>query len=366
MQWEYECDEGNWARFSSAESRALDTAYVNDNPFEFLPLSGRSVTFERIDALQINMETGMSRPARRVSSELWEARLAPQEWVAYPAEISREIEDAFAAHLSSVQVTFAVDGSSYEQEYMVVFGQADGVAQTPSGLQRVRRSDELVPRDDDMDKDAGNSGPAMGVALSRYCRSTEALPDHCSICLCEDTSNENAAVELVLCGHAFHEACIRAAFASKPECPLCKRLYDVIEGNMPTDGNMDVDILLPGELPLSGYETLGTILIRYILPNGVQGPEHPNPGTPYSGTVRTAFLPDNADGQEVLRLLRVAWERRLTFTIGRSLTTGRENTVTWNGIHHKTCPDGGTVMFGWPDPEYFCRVKSELSSFGIR
>jgi deltex len=360
MQWEYECDDGSWTRFASAESRALDTAYVHDVPFEFLPSSGMSVTFDRIDALQINVATGTSRPARRVSSELWEARLAPHEWVAYRAETSLEIEDAFAGRLSCVMVTFAVDGDFYKQAYQVLFGPADGVAETASGLRRVRRSDELVPRDS-----TENKRPGMEVVLTSCCRSKDALLEKCSICLCQETSDDNAAVELVHCGHAFHEACIRSAFANKPECPLCKRIYAVVEGNMPKNGTMSVDILPPGILPLSSYESMGTLLIRYTLPHGVQGPEHPNPGELYSGTVRTAFLPDNDDGQEVLRLLQVAWERRLTFTVGRSLTTGLENTVTWNGIHHKTCPHGGTAMFGWPDPEYFFRVKSELSSFGI-
>ena len=32
----------------------------------------------------------------------------------------------------------------------------------------------------------------------------------------------------------------------------------------------------------------------------MQGPEHPNPGRRYHGTIRTAYLPDNAEGREVL------------------------------------------------------------------
>jgi deltex-like protein len=69
--------------------------------------------------------------------------------------------------------------------------------------------------------------------------------------------------------------------------------------------------------------------------------EHPEPGKPYKGTRRTAFLPDNAEGRQVLRLLRKAFDQRLTFTVGRSTTSGRENAVTWNDIHHKTNVDGG-------------------------
>ena len=68
--------------------------------------------------------------------------------------------------------------------------------------------------------------------------------------------------------------------------------------------------------------------------------DHPNPGRRYTGTRRTAYLPDNPEGRQVLQLLKRAFEARLIFTIGTSNTSGRENVVIWNDIHHKTKPDG--------------------------
>ena len=97
-------------------------------------------------------------------------------------------------------------------------------------------------------------------------------------------------------------------------------------------------------LPL--YETFvdyGAIVINYHLPSGLQGPEHPNPGQYYEGTSRTAYLPDNREGREVLQLLRRAFDARLVFTIGTSNTTGRSNQVIWNDIHHKTSISGGPL-----------------------
>ncbi len=41
-----------------------------------------------------------------------------------------------------------------------------------------------------------------------------------------------------------------------------------------------------GACPCGGYEKYGTIQIDYSFPSGVQGPEHPNPGSRYSGTSR--------------------------------------------------------------------------------
>ena len=95
-------------------------------------------------------------------------------------------------------------------------------------------------------------------------------------------------------------------------------------------------------LPL--YETFvgyGTIVINYQFPSGLQGPEHSNPGRYYDGTSRTAYLPDNREGREVLQLLRRAFDARVAFTIGTSNTTGLSNQMIWNDIHHKTNISGG-------------------------
>ena len=89
------------------------------------------------------------------------------------------------------------------------------------------------------------------------------------------------------------------------------------------------------------FTDCGMITINYHFPSGVQGPEHPNPGQRYEGTQRTAYLPDNREGNEVLQLLRRAFDARLTFTVGTSVTTGRHNQITWNDIHHKTSMSGG-------------------------
>lgn len=128
---------------------------------------------------------------------------------------------------------------------------------------------------------------------------------------------------------------------------------------------MNVVRLPKGSCPLSGYENVGTIRVDYNFPSGVQGPEHPNPGVPYSGTSRSGYLPDNAEGQEILRLFQLAFDRRLMFTVGRSVTTGDDNTVVWGGIHHKTSTSGGPTSFGYPDPTYFERVKAELAAKGV-
>lgn len=65
---------------------------------------------------------------------------------------------------------------------------------------------------------------------------------------------------------------------------------------------------------------------------------HPNPGKYFTGIQRKAYLPDNEKGRKICQMLKVAFRRKLIFTIGHSRTTGKENVVIWNGIHHKTDP----------------------------
>ena len=84
-----------------------------------------------------------------------------------------------------------------------------------------------------------------------------------------------------------------------------------------------------------------TIEITYSIPSGIQGEQNPHPGQRFHGIQRVAYLPNNKEGNEILQLLRSAFDNQHVFTVGRSTTTGQENTVTWNDIHHKTNINGG-------------------------
>ncbi len=66
-----------------------------------------------------------------------------------------------------------------------------------------------------------------------------------------------------------------------------------------------------------------------------------------------------------MELLKVAWKRKLTFTIGTSVTTGAVDTVVWNEIHHKTESGSNHSGHGYPDPHYLERVLLELAAQGV-
>ncbi|KAH0629015.1 hypothetical protein JD844_010748 [Phrynosoma platyrhinos] len=245
----------------------------------------------------------------------------------------------------------------------------------------------------------------------------EEQDSQCPICLGEIQNIKT----LEKCKHSFCEDCITRALQVKKACPMCGRFYGQLVGNQPENGRMlvskDSSLLLPG------YEKYGTIIIQYVFPPGIQGVtlgvggmrkihgggtfrdqlrqpdsascghaqtwdflhaeclicncgikftpqglpevEHPNPGVRYPGTTRVAYLPDCPEGNKVLALFRKAFDQRLTFTIGTSMTTGRANVITWNDIHHKTNCTGGPQLFGYPDPTYLARVQEELRAKGI-
>ena len=154
--------------------------------------------------------------------------------------------------------------------------------------------------------------------------------------------------------HFFHIECLDLLIGDKNsfKCPNCSKIYGILIGDQP-NGSMSAHISYG--MHCSGYEDVDTIVIDYSFPSG----------NGYSGTYRTAFLPNNKEGKEILGLLKVCFDRKLTFTIGTSVTTGQSNTTVWNGVHHKTNLYGGSTSFGYPDKTYFNRVKEELAAKGV-
>ncbi|KAM8834931.1 putative E3 ubiquitin-protein ligase DTX2 isoform 1-T1 [Synchiropus picturatus] len=178
----------------------------------------------------------------------------------------------------------------------------------------------------------------------------------------------DAVGKFIKCGHTLHMLCMLAMYNNGTkdgslQCPSCKTIYGEKTGTQPK-GKMEIYSI--GQ-SLPGHPDCGTIQIVYSIPPGIQGPEHPNPGQPFTcrGFPRCCFLPDSDKGRKVLELLKVAWMRRLIFTVGTSSTTGEPDTVVWNGIHHKTEMMSNITGHGFPDPNYLDNVLSELASQGV-
>lgn len=224
--------------------------------------------------------------------------------------------------------------------------------------------------------------PKCGDVLAQH---TKEVPEEevkanlkeesCNICLnglteassFSETSDFTVS-RLSKCGHTFHQACLRGMLRQAGDatyqylrCPFCQKDHGVRTGDCPS-GEMTYG--LDDNRMETGYpDANGLIWIRYDIPRGKQGPEHPHPGKKYwtNGFPRYGYIPNNERGMLVLQLHILAWERRLTFTVGTSMTTGEDNQVIWNEIHHKTLSPGHS----FPDPDYIDRVVAELAAHGV-
>ncbi|KAK1801380.1 hypothetical protein P4O66_023062 [Electrophorus voltai] len=218
--------------------------------------------------------------------------------------------------------------------------------------------------------------------VRRYTEKIKVAPDEdCTICMERlitssgyegVLSHRGIKPELVgklgKCSHVFHLLCLVAMYNNgnkdgSLQCPTCKAIYGEKTGTQPP-GKMEYHII-PHSLP--GYPESKTIRIVYDIPAGMQTVEHPNPGKKFTarGFPRHCYLPDNEKGRKVLKLLIMAWDRRLIFTIGTSSTTGESDTVVWNEIHHKTEFGSNLTGHGYPDPNYLDNVLTELSAQGV-
>lgn len=158
----------------------------------------------------------------------------------------------------------------------------------------------------------------------------------CCLCLQEfededfDEKDETKTnvVRLSKCnGHFYHYECcgksIEEYVMEKGFCPYCKVRYVQQFGNQP-EGQLSVTKI---HSSLPGYPSSGTILMSFSFPSGIQGDQHPHPGKRYHGDERIAYFPDTKEGRIVVSLFQIAFQRKLLFTIGHSLTRGIDNGI---------------------------------------
>ena len=160
--------------------------------------------------------------------------------------------------------------------------------------------------------------------------------ESCSFC-----KSDTVDLLIVDCGHTLCSQCANMPrWRGVRRCRKCLRPFGKPKGMQPQGCKMTISTNLTS---LPGYRDCGTIVITYYIPSGIQTEEHPHPGQRYPAASHTAYLPDNDEGNDVLRLLQRAFDLRLVFTIDRASprTKALEDTVVWNGIPHKTSRRGG-------------------------
>jgi deltex-like protein len=191
--------------------------------------------------------------------------------------------------------------------------------------------------------------------------------DVCNICFDgfeHESIQIKEAVQIKECAHKFHLTCIQRWLAEKSTCPVCRKSLFTIRGYQPKHPN-SLFRVEEDATPLSGFPECSTLVLSFHLETGYQSTDMPLPGETFNGLNLTSFLPNNPEGQEIVRLLNIAWERGLLFRVGYNPQTNRMDQVVPNGFELKLRRDGGILFHGFPDPSYMNRLKADLKDVGV-
>ncbi|KAK1877227.1 E3 ubiquitin-protein ligase DTX3L [Dissostichus eleginoides] len=171
-------------------------------------------------------------------------------------------------------------------------------------------------------------------------------PEGC-VCVC----GESEMLMKTKCGAAFCSKCLDVVHS---HCRVChKQTSQGIQGEM---------TICRKNISVPGHTQDSAITITYVIPDGIQGEDHPSPGEPFQGGTFEAYLPDSQKTRKLVYRLKKAFEQGLTFTVTGKDTEAR---VAWDGIPHKTTVLGGKSANGYPDSTYLTRLTEVLDSNGI-
>ena len=169
---------------------------------------------------------------------------------------------------------------------------------------------------------------------------------------------QQALMQTEPCQHTFHGDCIMEYMQRNTNCPTCQT---AMQGKGPS-GTMSIRV---NDRVCPGFDNndVKTIELRYEIPSGIQADYHETPSMKFDGARRTAYLPSNEEGRNLLQRLKYAFQHGFTFRIGTSLTSGLAHQTTWTTIPHKTSLSGGE--FGFPDNHYIAKCNQALDALNI-
>ncbi|XP_053341699.1 probable E3 ubiquitin-protein ligase DTX2 isoform X2 [Clarias gariepinus] len=406
--WEWANDEGSWTAYEMHTSGILEHSYLSRQAKADLGPHGNNYVVDFTTFEQINKTSGYRRRVRRQKGTPYPPAAASGTGSVIHSGPACTCQQCLShgpmpgrsRHSFSAAAGPSSGYSPYPRRPLSVGNMAWGgpwspaatsMAQPPGPVQSFPATPNGLSIPSIPLQLNGSSSVSAALAatpkpeevIKKYMEEVRAIPDEdCMICMerlsCPSgyDSPEGGSQALqpstvgkfTKCGHTLHMLCMLAMYNNgnkdgSLQCPSCKTIYGEKTGTQPK-GKMEIYII-PQSLP--GHPDCSTIQIIYNIPPGIQGTEHPNPGQPYTcrGFPRFCFLPDNDKGRKVLELLKVAWTRRLIFTVGTSNTTGEPDTVVWNEIHHKTEMMSNVSGHGYPDPNYLDNVLAELAAQGV-
>lgn len=105
---------------------------------------------------------------------------------------------------------------------------------------------------------------------------------------------------------------------------MCRKVVGEPQGKSPS-GAMTISTC---PIPCDGFGD-DSIVIHYEIPRAKQLSYHDNPGKPHGAKDATAYLPNNRDGQDLLKRFKYSFMHGLSFAVGTSLTTRAADQCTW-------------------------------------
>uniref|UniRef100_A0A665W0H3 E3 ubiquitin-protein ligase n=1 Tax=Echeneis naucrates TaxID=173247 RepID=A0A665W0H3_ECHNA len=369
-QWEWENDAGTWTPYDMEVAIAIEISHSRQQPCLDLTPLGFCYFIDFNNMTQVNRQSQRCRRIQRRADMAYPL-------VSGPLPVLKGGGGGTNAGLTGALLGVGVSGASmgigsslYPNGGLLAtaLGQA---CSSQTSILSIHSCSLFFP-----------AGKTPEEVVKKYLQKVKSPPEEdCTICMeplvgpsgykgpaVGPISRADSVGRLAQCGHQYHFQCLVAMYNNgnkdgSLQCPTCKTIYGVKTGNQPA-GKMEYHII-PHSLP--GHPDCKTIRIIYNIPPGIQGPEHPNPGKPFTarGFPRHCYLPDSERGRKVLRLLLVAWDRRLIFSVGTSSTTGESDTVIWNEVHHKTEFGSNLTGHGFPDPGHLDNVLEELRVQGI-
>ncbi|XP_070586563.1 LOW QUALITY PROTEIN: probable E3 ubiquitin-protein ligase DTX2 [Erythrolamprus reginae] len=409
--WEWQDEFGRWRPYRSSVC-----SYIEQS-FQVLMVKGRrslgtwpvngSIPLGQADSTlapyiidlpsltQFRQDTGTMRAVHRHVFQLdsapgqgvvWEWQNDEGSWLPYEMSVCVYLEQAFS--LSSPQVDLGTFGYNYGIDFV-----SQTQTNKTTGYQRRIRRCVDSPYPIAAATGPAHSGPTCscqqcllnsgtGPITSRYRHSMVNLPGHSSGTTPKSLpgmqgANRNSGLGASLVGFVPYNKPTLSGARSMPrlnaQSPGLASQSAAIGGSSSAHTASKGTSIPENAISQWLYILMGEakLQISFLLSKpreaATEGPEHPSPGLPYTarGFPRYCYLPDNEKGRKVLELLRLAWRRRLIFTIGTSSTTGRATPVVWNEIHHKTEMASNVSGHGYPDPNYLDNVLAELAAQGV-
>lgn len=170
--------------------------------------------------------------------------------------------------------------------------------------------------------------------------------DGCVICMCEFEKGDDV-VHPITCTHLFHRECLRQWAKEKQDCPSCRQQFSMQLGYQPIVRGQFFKVTR-SSLPAHEFPGYTSLIVRIFVPSGRQTKLQPAPGHMFKGIHVTMQLPDNQEAQDIVRMLRIAFRRRLLFRV-------EGNVLITNGVELRPFADLG----------YFSRVRMDLNEMGI-